>query len=130
MDTLKVMSALLADSGEYCIFAFRTADDRKAQKFYPSVEVAIEAAHQFDQNGYDAYFALATFVNGESRKVDNIKYLKSLFLDLDCGEGKEYTDQESALIALQSFCKKLKLPRPLLINSGRGIHVYWPLTKI
>ena len=33
------------------------------------------------------------------------------------------------MLALRGFCKKLDLPKPLLINSGRGIHVYWFLSE-
>lgn len=129
MDTFKFLSAVLAKDGMYCIWAFRASDNKIIQKFYTSIDTATQAAHQFDENGFDTYFALATFNDGSSRKVENVKQLKSFFLDLDCGEKKEYPSQKAAILALRCFCQQLELPTPLLINSGRGIHAYWFLKE-
>ena len=127
METIKFLESVLGDEGFYCIFAYRASDERKVQKFYPDLDTAIHAAHNFDAEGYDAYFALGTFDQVGSRKVPNVKQLRSFFLDLDCGPSKDYATQSDALAALRKFCKELKLPRPTIVNSGRGIHVYWPL---
>ena len=133
MDTKTFLEAVLGDSGYYCVWANRISDERKIQKFYETIDAALHAAHNLDGDGYDAYFALGTFEEAGSRKVANVKQLRSFFLDLDCGQakydkGEGYLTQADALAALREFCKKLKLPRPTIINSGRGIHVYWPLT--
>ena len=117
----------MASEGHYCVFASRTHDDRRVQKFYDTIEQVIHAARSLDAEGYDAYYALATFHEAGSRKVDNVKYLKSLFLDLDCGASKDYPTQLDAVKALRSFCKQLSLPKPVMVNSGRGVHVYWML---
>lgn len=53
---------------------------------------------------------------------------KHFWLDIDCGENKPYATQADGVAALQSFCKTLGLPKPTMVNSGRGLHVYWPLT--
>ena len=53
----------------------------------------------------------------------------SRFLDLDCGPSKEYPSQVEAIRDLRKFCSKLNLPTPLMVNSGRGVHVYWTLSK-
>ena len=128
METKKFLESVLGDEGHYCIFAYRLSDERKVQKFYDNLDAAIHAAHNLDAEGYDAYFALGTFDQAGSRKAPNVKQLRSFFLDLDCGPTKDYATQSEALAALRTFCKELKLPRPTLVNSGRGIHVYWPLT--
>jgi len=31
--------------------------------------------------------------------------------------------------ALRSFCKTVGMPKPTLVNSGRGLHVFWTLTE-
>ena len=118
----------LGNEGNYCLFASRTTDSRRIQKFYDSIGHLADAARKYDKDGFDSYFALSTFKESNSRKVDNVKHLKSFFLDLDCGEGKEYPDQAEALDALNNFCVAQKLPRPMLVNSGRGVHAYWFLT--
>jgi hypothetical protein len=128
MDTKTFLETVLGDEGSYCIWANRLSDKRKIQKFYPDLDAVIHAAHNLDADGYDAYYALGTFDEAGSRDASNVKQLKTFFLDLDCGPTKDYPSQTDALQALRDFCKKLNLPRPTLVNSGRGIHVYWPLT--
>ena len=127
MDTITFLEAVLGDEGMYCVWGNRIADSKKVQKFYPTIDALIHAAHNLDSDGYDAYFALGTFDDSGSRVASGVKQLKAFFLDLDCGPSKEYASQTEALSALRSFCKRAQLPRPTLINSGRGIHVYWRL---
>jgi hypothetical protein len=79
--------------------------------------------------GVDAYFALASFQDASSRKAENASYLRSFFLDLDCGTGKPYADQAAAAQALKIFLVATLLPEPYIVNSGGGLHVYWPLTE-
>jgi hypothetical protein len=43
--------------------------------------------------------------------------------------GKKYATQDEALIALKTFIKDTNLPKPTVINSGNGIHVYWILDQ-
>jgi hypothetical protein len=95
---------------------------------------------EFLKKGRDVYFGVAKFETNLNRKKENVKDLKSFWIDLDCGESKAevnsktgrpdgYIDQPTGLQELQKFCKLIGLPKPLLVNSGRGIHAYWPLTN-
>ena len=129
METTEFLRRALGEGGFYCVFASRSADDRRTQKFYDSIDAVIENAHKFDEQGFDTYFALATFHDAGSRKVDNVKQLRAFFLDLDCGPSKDFKTQHEAIGALKDFCGKVSLPRPLMINSGRGVHVYWMLKE-
>jgi len=126
MQTQEFLNTVLSGEGYYCIFGAKP--DKKIQKFYLSLEAASSVAEDMARNGYDAYFALATYETGESRKGTNAKHLKAFFLDIDCGPEKDYPDQQAGIVALRDFCKNAKLPRPTMVNSGRGVHVYWPLT--
>ena len=123
------LEKVLGNKGYYCLFAYKLGDDKLTQKFYKTVAQLADAARDIDAKGYNAYFGLATFTEAGSRKVSNVSELKSFFLDLDCGVTKDYPSQKEALQALQKFCKALRLPRPLLVNSGRGVHVYWLLDE-
>lgn len=125
MDTKKFLEAALGHEGVYCVWANRLSDNHRIQKFYPDIDSVLSVAQDLDANGYDAYFALATFVEDTSRTADNVHSMRSFFLDLDCGPTKEYDTQAEALRALQGFCKQLSLPKPTIVNSGRGIHAYW-----
>lgn len=149
METKTFLGEVLPSDGYYCMVALRPPE--VVQKFYSSIDDVIDAAQYLDAKGYNAYFALATFQDtpdvtikvsqrgdysgiGEGRTADNVKYLKSLFLDLDCGDakaaaGKGYANQDNAIAALRKFCEVLNLPKPIVMNSGRGIHVYWVLSE-
>lgn len=129
MGTKEFLEGVLSSSGHYCVFAARSEDDIRIQKFYGTIEEVERAAYKFDNDGLDVYFALATFREPTNRKGDNAQEFKSLFLDLDVGPSKEYPTQQLAVSALRSFCKQLSLPKPLMVNSGRGVHVYWLLTE-
>ena len=67
METTEFLRRALGEGGFYCVFASRSADDRRTQKFYDSIDAVIENAHKFDEQGFDTYFALATFHDAGSR---------------------------------------------------------------
>lgn len=133
MDTREFLGTILSGDGYYCITGIESKGEsnrpRVESNFFTSIDEAIDCAYRLDREGLDAYFALATFKEEGSRKNDNVKELRSFFLDLDCGIGKDYETQSEALKSLRDFCKALKLPTPTLVNSGRGIHVYWALEE-
>lgn len=127
METLSFMKSVLGTDGRYCILGL--SEGKRRQKFFTTIAEAIKGATSLDNGGVNAYFALATFEEGGSRKADDAIEMRSLFLDLDCGPGKDYTDQGAALRDLRDFVKALSLPRPIMVSSGYGIHAYWPLTQ-
>ena len=129
MDTIKFLRRVLAADGHYCLWVFHRGTGRKTQKFYTTITELADAALDYDRQGWDAYFGTATFVTDYDRTADNAKSLRTFFLDLDCGEGKEYPDQITAIQTLQNFCMRMALPKPLLVNSGRGVHVYWVMDR-
>ena len=59
------------------------------------------------------------------RIQENAAAVKALWLDLDCGESKDYASQREAIVDLGRFIKAAGLPRPLIVNSGYGVHAYW-----
>ena len=129
MNNLEFLRQVLGDEGFYCIVGLKKDSDKPIQKFFPNIEDAVVVAENLNNEGYDAYYALATFEDGKSRKTNNVKQLRSLFLDLDCGTGKAYDTQLEAIDALKNFCKASGMPKPTLINSGGGVHVYWPFEE-
>ncbi len=132
METLKFMNTVLGEHGHFCIFAAK--DGKVKQKFYQTKEQAWNSAKRFDKDGFDAYYGLGTFDDAGKRRSENVSQMGSLFLDMDCGEekaadGKGYVSQAEALGALRDFVKSSSLPRPLMVSSGHGVHVYWPLSE-
>lgn len=111
----------------YCSWANDAQGDIK-QKFVSSIEELSAESDKLVSDNFNSFFALAKFASADQgRYATNAVALKSFFLDVDCGEGKPYTDVDSGLTALRSFCKATGLPKPTIIKSGRGAHVYWIL---
>ena len=125
METKTFLENVLGSDGYYSVLAFN--DERRIQKFYDSIDAVIHAANNLDTQKLNTFYGLATFKDGNSRKSENVQHLKSFFLDLDCGEGKDYPNQTEAINALRAFVKTLSLPKPVMVSSGYGVHVYWVL---
>ena len=79
------------------------------------------------------YVAMSSF-QGQSRLAKHAMYRKCLFVDLDVGADKAKTDKgyatkEEAEKALDDFVEKTLLPPVIKLDSGNGIHGYWPLEE-
>jgi hypothetical protein len=131
MKNKRFLDLVLAHEGYYCVWALKGVkpNEQIKQKFYSSTDEVLQAARDLDSNGWNAFFALGTFFDVGSRVANNMQWMKSFFLDLDCGPNKEFPSQAVAIEALRTFCENNELPIPTLINSGRGVHVYWILTE-
>lgn len=127
MNNEELIHRVTASSGYICTLALGPTKGRRIQKFYRTVEDACVVSETSDENGSDAYFALGRFNEAGSREAAAVSAMRSFYLDLDCGPNKDYPDQVSALRALKAFVRATKLVKPIIVNSGRGLHVYWPL---
>ena len=63
------------------------------------------------------------------RKQEHATLFKTLALDLDIGPGKPYATQGEGWTAMLAALKTIGMPGPMVISSGNGIHLYWPLTE-
>ena len=79
----------------------------------------------------DLYHSLARFRDPDGgRKAENIISLRSMRLDVDTKQSHPnapYDDLPEARVAVNDFVETLGLPKPWLIDSGGGWHVYWML---
>ena len=113
----------------YCVVGLKK-DGSPRQKFVGSIAEVCRLSESLVSDGYNSYFALSSFADKkEGRTAKNAAYLKSFFIDIDCGIGKPYADHSEGLTALKSFIKATNLPKPTVVNSGNGIHAYWALTE-
>lgn len=120
----------LHEGEHYCAFGIKTVDEKDVvrQKFVGSIEEISARADALVTEGFNAFFAMAKFGNPkDGRTTNNALSLKSFYIDLDCGPGKPYVDLNTGLIALRNFCKATGMPRPTIVKSGLGAHVYWVL---
>jgi uncharacterized protein (DUF927 family) len=76
------------------------------------------------------YHACAAYKKHGSRKKENVLGAQSIWLEVDAGKDKPYRDQSAAIDAVKSLCERTDLPEPILVDSGYGVHVYWPLDRM
>ncbi len=129
MNTIEFLRHVLPYEGVYVLFRNNLAQGRHRQVYFHSIDELAEAADYYDSDGWDIYFALSNYTTVGTRKGEDAKQIKAFFLDLDCGPEKEFPSQTEALAQLRAFCTALDLPKPLMVNSGRGVHVYWVLSE-
>lgn len=130
MDTLDFLQRVLPGTGPY--FAFGSfPGGRKKQVAAATLSDLIQITTALDTHGYDTYNSMAAFVDPNGgRKQVNARTLKSFFLDIDCKDpATQYPNWREALRALGEFVTKFSLPSPMIVRSGGGLHVYWPLTS-
>lgn len=70
-----------------------------------------------------------TFSAVVGRTQDNVREVKSLWLDLDVGKDGCYESQQEAAKAVAAYAKAVGLPAPLYVSSGYGVHCYWPFSE-
>ena len=127
MNTLNFLQRVLPSEGFYVTLVI--SDDGRRQGFFQSVDDLAKAAVGLDQRGNNTYYAISTFREKGSRKQDNVQATKSLVLDIDCGAGKPYPTWKEGLKALGDFVAAVGLPKPLIVFSGNGLHVYWVMDE-
>lgn len=127
MNTLDFLQRVLPSAGFYVTTVINT--DGRRQGFFATVEELAAAVVSLDQRGNNTYFAISAFVEKGNRKQDNVRATKVIALDVDCGEGKPFPTWKEGLTALGTFVQQMGLPKPMVIHSGGGLHVYWVLTE-
>ena len=85
------------------------------------------------------YFTIGNMANHEymdgqkkkwRRTQECATWFKTLALDLDIGPDKPYATQGEGWKAMTAALRAIGMPAPMVISSGRGIHLYWPLTNV
>lgn len=117
----------LEENEFYCTVGIKENTNNKDvnQRFVSSIDEVSQHADEFVANTYNAFFAMAKYGTEKRRTIKNAIALKSFYIDLDCGPGKPFPDLNTGLQALKEFCKAASLPRPTIVKSGMGAHLYW-----
>ena len=127
MDTLNFLQRVLPPTGFYVTTVINP--DGRRQGFFAAVEELAKAVITLDRNNNNTYFAIAAFIDKESRKQTNVRAIKVFALDVDCGDDKPFPTWKHGLTALGQFVQQMGLPKPMVLHSGNGIHAYWILTE-
>lgn len=138
MDEPDLLSIVQPSDGWFAVVGIKNKDVK--QRLVATRQEVDALIAEFLTDKRDVFFGLAKFTTGENRKQPNVRALKSFWLDIDCGPTKAaiseetgkpsgYIDQPAGGKALKDFCELIGLPMPIIVNSGRGLHVYWALTE-
>lgn len=128
MKLLDFFGLIHPDAGHVCIVGIKNKVVKPS--FHSDLIGALKAAGDMADQNVDVYFGVASFADpSKGRTQANALQAKALWLDLDCGPNKDFDDQHSAQLALGEFLDTTKLPVPITVSSGNGIHVYWPLSE-
>lgn len=131
--TKEFLQHILPSQGKYILVAIERGENPYIRQYvYEDLTSMAEAALKFSSRGFDVYHACASFKERRekgTRKQDNVYAIKSVWADLDCGEGKPYASAKEAAADVLRGCKELGIPRPTIVVSGRGLHTYWVFDK-
>ena len=105
---------------------------------FASMEAYIKriADHDFAVYHACASFERESYIGEDGktkyREKENALCARAFWLDIECtpakaAAGKGYESLEAGLAALRQFCEETGLSWPTIVNSGGGIHCYWPL---
>lgn len=125
MNTQQFFEKVLPTQGNICVVGIK--DGAVRPKFFEYLNEALDQITTFDQDDFNTFFAVGTF-EGYQRKAASCVFMRAFFVDIDCGPDKAYAEWETGLLELQKFATFNGLPQPIIIDSGRGLHGYWPFT--
>lgn len=147
MNTLEFLQTILPEHGIHYLALFKEGYKFPAHRVYTDLETMADAIDGMaGSTSMSVYHACATYQravieveDGEKTKrkyriPENWHRAKSFWVDIDCGEekhakGQGYLTKRDAAIAVDTFAREVGWPKPMLVDSGNGLHAYWPLTK-
>ena len=126
MTPLEFLAVVLPspDNGLYCTAELTTK--KKEHNFVEHLEDLPASIVKWGDKK-NIYFALSTFENKGKRTAENSRFIRSLFIDMD-----GYESKKAAAMSLNDFMVKTGLDllgTPYIVDSGGGLHCYWPFTK-
>jgi len=129
--TLDFLRAILPAQGKFCAVVIDQARNVRRQYFYDTVEALADGLLTLDrtlEGTHGAVYHGCAAYSTTRRTQGSVRALSALWLDVDAGPEKPYADQEQAIIAVREFAAALGA-HPLVVGSGRGLHVYFPLAS-
>lgn len=132
--------SILASQGKPCLAWLVPQVNGKSyfrHKVFDNVEQFCDALDRINFNQYNYYFCISTLRNSSIeikgkdrvRVQKNMQFTRCFVLDVDIRPEKEgyYANLDDVIKGVEDVCEALSLPQPTLVNSGFGLHVYWPM---
>lgn len=130
-----LLDTVLPPEGRYCVVG---VGKYVKQTFWDTREEVDGEVQRLTSKHFNTFYGCAKYGEADNRKQENALFFRSVWMDVDCGPDKAapdekgvvkgYIDQEAGLHAVLKFCKTAKMPRPVIVDSGRGLHFYWILS--
>ena len=128
------------ERGLYCIATKNPGSAGFRHRVFSDIGAAAQCAQSLDDAGLDAFFAVGTLRERrvwnaqldryQVRAKANMSAFRAFFVDIDVGDGdKKYATQNDALVAAKMFAKYVAWPKPTIVSSGYGLHIYWTLAQ-
>src|SRR5216684_6429299 len=123
MNTVEFLDLVLPSEGHRCAFIVSPSAQWHS-KFDKNEELSAYLIEQ-DQAGNTAYYACASYRDaGRHRRQKDVFQIQDFWVDWD---DKSFVSHEEARAAFRVFVDTFHLPDPLVISTGGGYHLHWPL---
>ena len=143
METIDFLKRVCPRTDKIVITQYDNTKDifwNRATYSYEELSQAAADINSWDKStAATIYFSIGAFANHEvvddegKKKIKRTQSMATTFrvlcFDLDCGADKPYPTQREGLVKLAEVVKALGLPKPLIVLSGNGAHVYWVLDR-
>lgn len=111
---------LYDESTDGYIQIFNLDENKKAKVYNTKINGLRDIVEEIEEQ-LDFFITPNTFFKPQ-RQVNNIRQFRALFMDLDTGED----DKQFAAYKVFELADEGLIPKPtMIVDSGRGIHVYW-----
>jgi len=128
METRNFLQRVLPAKGTGYFGAVGSSKGFAQSKQLDSIDALLGYVTHAIKGQSNVYFATGTY--DTERKKNHTQYKCSLYVDIDCGESKEYPNKKSAVRAFKNFLSSTKfIPPTITVDSGNGIHAYWVLDE-
>lgn len=114
-----------------CYFSLGLRGEYRRQSPTHYISALTTSCEQLSEQGFNAYMSLFSFRDKDlGRKKVNAYEAKSLWADIDAGKPNSvYKDYIDAAKALVPFCQEIDFIPSFIVKSGKGLHVYWELSR-
>ncbi len=131
--------SVLSEQGKPCIAWLVKSKDKSyfRHKVFDNIEELLAALGDINFAAYNYYHCISTLAEASVNDggKDRVRIQKNMLLtrcfvlDVDIREDKEgycHTFEE-AFEGVEAVRASFGLPQPIIVNSGFGLHVYWPM---
>lgn len=131
-----MLKTILPENG-YLIAWILYPSGASSHEFFDTVEAFEAALPRLDKGTNQVYFFVGSLKENvgvgkgcKPRAEENILGYKTLWMDVDTGKPNSHATVPEAAAKLKEFFEAVNWPAPMVVSSGNGLHMYWPLMQM